>query len=203
MNASYLFARLLKKLRGTALKESRVHPTSKLESGSQMYDSSMDRHSFCGYDCSLLHCDVGAFTSIANRVTIGGVAHPMAFVSTSPAFLSHKDSIKAKFAHHDFLPQERTTIGSDVWIGEGAYIKAGVTLGHGAVVGMGSVVTKDVRPYEVVAGNPAKHIRTRFDEPVVAALLRMAWWDLPDDELRRLAVHFDDPVVMLTREGLL
>jgi len=203
MNTAYLLAKLLKKLRGVAVKASQVHPTSKLESGTQMVESTMGRHSFCGYDCSLLQCDIGAFTSLASRVAIGGIAHPMAFVSTSPAFLSHKDSIKAKFACHDYLPRVRTVIGNDVWIGEGAYIKAGVTIGHGAVVGMGSVVTKNVRPYEVVAGNPARHIKMRFEEKLVTALLQLAWWDLPDEELRRLAVNFNDPVAMLTREGLL
>lgn len=203
MNASYLYSRLLKKLRGAAIHASRIHASSKVESGSSVHGSSMAKHSFCGYDCTIVHCDIGAFTSIASRVTIGGVAHPMEFVSTSPAFLSHKDSIATKFARHHYLPRVRTTVGNDVWIGEGAYIKAGVNIGHGAVVGMGSVVTKDVRPYEVVAGNPARPIRTRFDENVIAALLKLAWWDLPDAELRRLAVAFNDPVALLKQEGLL
>ncbi len=203
MSVSYVFAKLLKKLRGNAIKASSVHPTSKLESGSLMVDSTMGRHSFCGYDCSIVHCDVGSFTSISNRVTIGGVAHPMAFVSTSPAFLSHKDSIKTKFAQHEYLPRLRTVIGHDVWIGEGALIKAGITIGHGAVVGMGSVVTKNVAPYEVVAGNPARRIRMRFDDQVAGALLRLEWWNLPDAELRRMGANFNDPQILLKQEGLL
>lgn len=203
MTPSYLLAKLLKKFRGNAIKDSRVHPTSRIESGSTVYGSTMDKHSFCGYDCSILLCDIGSFCSIASRVAIGGVAHPMEFVSTSPVFLSHKDSVKAKFARHDYLPEVRTTIGNDVWIGEGAYIKAGVRIGHGAVIGMGSVVTRNVPPYAVVAGNPASLIRKRFDDEVIEALLKMAWWDLPEAELRRVARHFDDPVAMLTQEGYL
>lgn len=203
MNAPYLLAKLLKKLRGAAIHTSSIHASSKIESGSSIHDSSMGKHSFCGYDCTIIHADIGAFCSIASRVTMGGIGHPMEFVSTSPAFLSHKDSIAAKFAHHDYLPLVRTQVGNDVWIGEGAYVKAGVTIGHGAVIGMGSVVTKDVRPYEVVAGNPARHLRMRFDDKVITALLRLAWWDLPDGELERLAVRFDDPEAMLQSEGLL
>lgn len=203
VNFKYICAKVLKKMRLSAIRNSSIHPSSKIEAGSAVLDSVFDRHSFCGYDCSILSCDVGAFCSIANKVSVGGVAHPVSFVSTSPVFLSHKDSVKAKFASHDFLPIVRTRIGNDVWIGEGAYIKAGVTIGHGAVVGMGSVVTKDVPPYAIVAGNPAKLIRMRFDESIVEALLEMAWWDVPDDELSRLAVYFDRPKYLLSREGFL
>ena len=88
----------------------------------------------------------------------------MHFVSTSPVFLSHRDSVKAKFSRFDYLDLPRTRIGSDVWIGHGAHVRAGVEIGHGAVVGMGSVVTKDVPPYSVVGGNPARVLRMRLSE---------------------------------------
>ncbi len=203
MSLQLIYAKILKKLRGRAIRNSTIDTSSKVESGSSIYESSIGRHSFCGYDCSVVRCDIGAFCSIGNRVSIGGVAHPAHFVSTSPVFLSHKDSVATKFARHDFLPQLQTRIGNDVWIGEGAYIKAGVQVGHGAIVGMGSVVTRDVAPYAIVAGNPARVIRMRFDEKTIAALLSMDWWDLPDAELRRIAVHFNDPRTMLMHEGLL
>ena len=143
-----------------------MHKTSKVESGTTIINSSMDRHSFCGYDCNINYCDIGAFVSIASRVSIGGSMHPIEFVSTSPVFLSHKDSVKTKFARHDYFNIARTKIGNDVWIGEGVFIKSGVTIGDGAVVGMGSVVTKDVPPYTIFAGNPARLIRKRFTETV-------------------------------------
>lgn len=203
MGIAYFYSKAIKKFRGAAVKESTIHGTSKVESGSTVLGSTLAKHSFCGYDCTVLYCDIGSFCSIASRVSIGGVAHPIEFVSTSPVFLSHKDSVKTKFSHHDFLPVVRTSIGNDVWIGEGAYIKAGVTIGHGAVVGMGSVVTRDVEPYAIVAGNPAKLIRMRFDKRVIEALLKMAWWDMPDTELCRVAKYFDRPEDLLIREGLL
>jgi chloramphenicol O-acetyltransferase type B len=197
----YLYSRLLRKWRGRAIRNSRIDATAVVESGSTIINSSIARHSFCGYDCTLLNVDVGAFCSIAGRVIVGGASHPIHFVSTSPVFLSHRDSVKSKFSKHDYLPQTRSVIGNDVWIGDGALIKAGVVVGDGSVIGMGSVVTQDVPPYAIAAGNPARIIRMRFSEDVIAALLKWQWWLLDDEELRRVAVGFDDPVSLLKREG--
>lgn len=200
---SYLYSKILKKSRGSALVGSNIHETSKVESGGSIVNSTMSRHSFCGYDCSILNCDIGAFCSIASKVSIGGVKHPVEYVSTSPVFLSHKDSVKAKFAKHDYLPVVRTAVGNDVWIGEGVFVKAGVTIGDGSVVGMGAVVTKDVAPYSIVAGNPARFIRFRFEQDIIDALLKMEWWNLSDQELCRLGPFFNDPRAMLRSEGFL
>lgn len=198
-----LYAKALRKLRGTALTDSHVHPTSKIEPGSRLTSSTFDRHSYCGYDCSFVHVDVGSFCSIANGVTIGGAQHPVHFLSTSPTFLSHRDSVKAKFAEHVYNPAFRTTVGNDVWIGERALIKAGVTIGHGAVIGMGAVVTRDIPPYAIVAGNPARLIRMRFSQPVIDGLLKLRWWDFSDDDLRRIGPIAPEPETLLRQEGLL
>lgn len=199
----YIISRLLKKARGNAIAESVIHPTSKVESGSTVIRTTFDRHSFCGYDCTMIDCAVGAFCSIANKVTVGGARHPIEYVSTSPVFLDHRDSVKTKYAHHHYEWRPKTVIGSDVWIGESSLIKGGVKVGHGAVIGMGSVVTKDVPAYGIVAGNPATLIRMRFEPLVIEALLKMQWWTYPDEELVRLAPDFPDPVKMLKQEGLL
>jgi len=121
----------------------------------------------------------------------------MHFVSTSPVFLSHKDSVKAKFARHDYLPAIKTIVGDDVWIGERALIKAGVKIGVGAVIGMGAVVTKDVEAYSIVAGNPARHIRYRFDGVVREGLLKSEWWKASETDLVRWGPFFNDPQVFL------
>jgi acetyltransferase-like isoleucine patch superfamily enzyme len=199
----YILARLQKRSRLSAIRQSRIDPTSVVEPGSQVVEVDMGRHSYCGYDCSIINAEIGAFCSIADQVFIGGSAHPLHYVSTSPVFLSHRDSVKSKFSRHDFLDLPRTRIGNDVWIGQGAKIKAGVTIGHGAAVGMGAVVTKDVRPYAIVAGNPARELSRRFDDPIVDALLRSEWWAFDDQRLRAAAALFTDPKAFLESEGLL
>lgn len=203
VSIGYIFSRLLKKARGNAIADSVVHPTSKVESGSTIIRSRFDRHSFCGYDCTIIDCDVGGFCSIAGGVVIGGSRHPMEYASTSPVFLSHRDSVKTKFSRHPYQWRARTTIGHDVWIGEKVLIKGGVTIGHGAIIGMGSVVTKDVAPYAIVASNPARPIRMRFRPEIIEGLLKMKWWDMSDEELRRIAPLFPDPEQLLRQEGFL
>ena len=82
-------------------------------------------------------------------------------------------------------------IGSDVLVGFEALIMSGVTIGHGAIVAPRSVVVKDVEPYSIVGGNPAKHLKYRFDEPTREALLRIAWWDWPEEKVLRLRHEID------------
>lgn len=199
----FVWAKILRSLRGAAIRTTHLDASSRIHSGSAVRDCTIDRHSFIGYDCTFYNCSVGPFCSIANRVTVGGVAHPAHFVSTSPVFLSHKDSIKTKFAKHSYLPVLHTQIGPDVWIGEGAFIKAGVIVGPGAIIGMGAVVTRDVPPYAIVAGNPAKLIRFRFEDDIVNGLLEMRWWELPDIELKLIGHLMNCPRDLLIERGFL
>lgn len=189
---SLVLFKLLKKLRLRAVKGSQVHASSKLEAGTSFYYSTMARHSFCGYDCDVSHADIGAFVSIANGVVIGGGRHPMEWVGMSPVFYEGRDSVKAKFSAHAREPVERVSIGNDVWIGRSAIVLPGVQIGNGAVVGAGSVVTRSVAPYAIVAGNPARLIRYRFSESIIARLTATAWWTLDEAELRRLGPCFND-----------
>ena len=199
MNLMYLWAKFMKKVRGSAIVDSRIDGSSKVEAGSTIVNSTFDRHSFCGYDCTIINCSVGSFCSIANGVVIGGSRHPMEYASTSPVFLSHKDSVKMKYSRHEYSLKLRTVIESDVWIGEMTLIKAGVKIGVGAVIGMGSIVTRDVEPYSIVAGNPARFIRKRFDDETIGALLELKWWTLPDSQLKEIAPYFNDVPKILAR----
>jgi len=201
MKPGYYFAKLLKKLRGKAIRNSHIDATSKVEAGSEIVDACFDKHSFCGYGCEIINCQIGSFCSIANHVIIGGGMHPMQWVSSSPAFYAGRDSIRAKFSEHQRPAPRRTVIGHDVWIGERALIKQGVNIGTGAVVGMGSVVTRDVEPYAVVAGCPARVIRHRFEPALVRRLLASQWWLLDEGVLRRAAAHATDPEAFLREIG--
>lgn len=189
---AYYLAKLLKKARLAAIKDSDVHPTSKVEPGTAFVRSSMGKHSFCGYDCEISHARIGSYTSIANGVIIGGGRHPMEWVGMSPVFYEGRDSVRKKFSEHARVPPREVVIGHDVWIGRSAIILPGVSIGHGAVVGAGAVVTKAVPPYAIVAGNPARVLRYRFAEDVIARLLAIEWWQMDEAELERLAAHFTD-----------
>lgn len=130
---------------------------------------------------------IGRFCSIADRVEIllGG-NHRTDWVSTYPfAAMTGLFPTAARLEGHHASGGD-VVIGHDVWLGSGAMILSGVSIGHGAVVAARAVVTRDVPPYAIVGGNPAKPIRYRFDGATVAALLEAAWWDLPRDELEPL-----------------
>ena len=199
MTISYLLAKVLKKIRGSAIVNSKIHKTSKVESGSHIVNTVFDRHSFCGYDCEIFNCDIGSFCSIANNVIIGGGMHPIDWVSTSPVFYEGRDSVKAKFSKHKRNSDLKTTIGHDVWIGHGAKIKQGVSIGTGAVVGMGSIVTKDVEPYSIVAGAPAKIIRKRFPEDIIEEFFKIKWWDFSDEQLVKYGKYFNNPLLFISK----
>lgn len=186
-------------MRASAVINSQIHKSSKVESGSHIVNSTFDRHSFCGYNCEIINTDIGSFCSIANNVIIGGGMHPMEWVSTSPVFYEGKDSVKAKFSKHKREPAKRTIVGHDVWIGERSLIKQGVTIGNGSVVGMGSVVTKDVEPYTIVAGCPAKVLRKRFNDKIIEKLLEIKWWEFNDEKLQEYAEYFTNPTVFIEK----
>lgn len=126
---------------------------------------------------------IGRFCSIAPRVTLVLVAdHRSDWVTTFP--FSELWRGAEAFQGHPATKGD-IVIGNDVWIGYGAFILSGVTIGDGAVIGAASVVTGDVAPYSIVAGNPARHVRYRFPEATIAALERIAWWDWSESEIRQ------------------
>ena len=200
MKVSYIYAKLFKKLRGVAFLNSSKHFTSKLESGTSFINSSMGKYSFCGYDCEMLNVNIGNYCSIANNVVIGGAMHPMHWVSMSPVFYAGRDSVKKKFAEYQRDEDKPVNIEHDVWIGQYSMIKQGVSIGTGAVIGMGSIVTKDVPPYEIWAGNPAKFIKKRFDDETIEKLLQSEWWNKPDSEMEKIGKYFNNVPEFLEKE---
>lgn len=194
MDIIYIWSKLFKKLHGKAIINSVIDKSSKIEAGSHIVNSVFGKYSFCGYDCEILNCEVGSFCSIANNVIIGGAMHPIDWVSMSPVFYEGRDSIEKKFSTHKRDIAKTTYIEHDVWIGRNAIIKQGVKIGVGSIIGMGSVVTKDVEPYTIVAGCPAKLIRKRFDSEICSKLLKSKWWEYSDEQLAKYSNLFTTPI---------
>lgn len=123
---------------------------------------------------------IGKFCSIAADVVIyAGAEHRTSWVTTYN-FEKFVDKLHRK---EITTSKGKVTIGNDVWIAHGALILSGVTIGDGAVIGARAVVTKNVKPYEIVGGNPAKHIRFRFNEKQIEKLLKIRWWDWSIDKI--------------------
>ncbi len=104
----------------------------------------------------------------------------MDWITTSPLYGSRK---RTKFTGRHAFSKGDVVIGNDVWIGHGATILSGVTIGHGAVIGACAVVTKDVPPYGIVVGTPARLVRKRFSDENIAILLNLRWWDWPEEKI--------------------
>ncbi|HFQ5370496.1 TPA: CatB-related O-acetyltransferase [Vibrio vulnificus] len=128
---------------------------------------------------------IGSFTAIANNVTIASGNHPIQFISLNGILYDHSFGfIKKNLDIRNVSKNEKVTIGSDVWIGCNVTILPGVNIGDGSVIAAGSVVTKDVLPYSVVAGIPAKHKKYRFDEASRKKLLENKWWEKNDSYIK-------------------
>ena len=184
MGISYYFSKAIKFLHLPAIKNSKIHHTSKVSSATHLVNTTIDRYSFIGSNCTVIESEIGSFCSIADNVIIGGAAHPISWVSTSPVFHNGKNILKKNFSIHPFQTTKKTVVGNDVWIGSNCLIKGGVSIASGSVIGMGSIVTKDVGPYEIWAGNPAKMIKKRFDETTIKNLINIEWWNWNDSDLK-------------------
>lgn len=167
--------------------------SASLNAGAALFGCLVGRWTYFGNHSLAIYSDIGAFCSIAPHVIIGGGRHPTGgYVTTSPLFYSAHNNPWGSFPgaldRDSELP--KTVIGSDVWIGYSAVVLPGVRVGDGAVIGAGAVVTRDVEPYGIVAGVPAKHLRSRFDRADVEWLLANKWWEWPDEQLKRLRPQF-------------
>ena len=140
---------------------------------------------------------IGAFCSIAYNVRIGLGNHPTDWATSHPFAYQKKYGFRDESIPFNANQNLDTIIGNDVWIGANATILAGVKIGDGAIIGAHALVTKDVKPYSVVVGSPARHIKLRFEEKITEQLLELKWWNWDDDKLRKNIDLFNNPEKLL------
>jgi chloramphenicol O-acetyltransferase type B len=201
-----LFDRVSKNENGSVLypnsyldTKSEIGKYSILFRNSKLIESKVGNVSYIQEGSSLYRSEIGNFCSIGANVLIGYPDHPLNLVSTSPLFYDASSPLPISFntINPVSLNDERTIIGSDVWIGSGSFIKAGLKIGTGSVIGAGSIVTKDITPYSINVGNPSRFVRNRFDEDLTANFLESKWWDIDLDILEELAKYFSEPELFL------
>jgi phosphonate metabolism protein (transferase hexapeptide repeat family) len=177
--------------------EPRIDPTARVRNcvlgaytsigpDTSMNESTFGDYSYVVQHCSIVWADIGKFCSIAATTRINPGNHPMwraalhhfTYRSESYGFAVEDD---AEF--FEWRAAHRVVLGNDVWIGHGSTILPGVKIGTGAGIGAGAVVSKDVPPFAIYGGVPAKLIRFRFPEKVQEDLMNLAWWDWPREKL--------------------
>lgn len=143
--------------------------------------------SYVGSDSYVNFADIGKFTCIGPGVQIGLGEHPVTdFVSVHPIFYSKARQVGISFADKNYFEEyNKTEIGNDVWIGAGVIVLGGINIGDGAIIAAGAVVTKNIEPYTIVGGVPAKFIKRRFSEEKITELLKLKWWDKDFEWLRK------------------
>ncbi len=156
-----------------------------------MAEVEMGDYSYVVHDAQIIYATIGKFCSIASHTRVNPGNHPLERVALN--HFTYRASAYGlgpdEAGFFDWRRSHRVTLGHDVWLGHGVIVLPGVTIGTGAAIGAGAVVTKDVPPFAVAVGNPARVLRFRFPEHIRDALLRIAWWHWPRD---KLAAALDD-----------
>ena len=169
-----------------------------------LHDVDIGDYSYIGYRSQLQRTSIGKFCSIASDVKVSFGTHPTHLVSSSPVFYSNDNVLRTQWAPETGLSVHEnpgTLVGNDVWIGMNAIVMGDLALGDGCIVAAGAVVTKDVPPYTIVGGVPAKTIRQRFSTEVINALVTIQWWDWEIDTIRRRANYFSDVTSFIDKFG--
>lgn len=168
---------------GTKLDNCILDSFSRAGKYNHLFHVKLGRHTYTGQDTIIMHTHVGAFTSISWGVTIGASEHDFNRLTSHTFLYNPYDDLNNGIIYYDRF-EKPTKVGNDVWIGANVTILRGVTIGDGAVIGANSMVTKDVPPYAIVVGNPARIIKFRFKEDLILKLLELKWWELEDHVIK-------------------
>ena len=172
--------------------DSELEGHNRLFGPGKLANSQLGLFSYIQSNSIVAYSKIGRYCSIGPYTIIAGGEHPVNFPSTHPVFFSAYTLWPELGMPNDKITEEHKTvnIGHDVWIGAQCYIRDGVTIGTGSVIAAGSVVVDDIAPYSIVAGVPAKVIRLRFSEQLVAKLVSSKWWEKDIVQLKRLSGYF-------------
>ena len=185
---------------------STLAPYVTLYGNAKVIESDISSFTYIQPNSTIFKSTIGKFCSIAEGVKIGLAEHPLFMISTSPVFYDNSQDLPLFLTDRSlkYGSDALTIVGSDVWIGQNTIIKSGVSIGTGAVIGAGSIVTHDVPPYAIHAGNPAKLIRMRFSGEIYNRLVESNWWDLDHNVLAQYSDYFENPdkfLAALVKDG--
>lgn len=154
--------------------------------GVKIKGSKVGAYTYISANTDVENADIGKFCSISDHCRIGMGGHNTNQLSTSPIFTEAHNATKFQWTDKNVnaAPMKKAILGNDVLIGSHVLVLGGVSIGNGAVVAAGAVVTKDVPPYAVVGGVPAKVIKYRFPQEIIEKLQEMQWWEWPEEKLR-------------------
>lgn len=154
--------------------------------GVKIKGSKVGAYTYISVNTDVENAEIGNFCSVSDYCRIGMGGHNTNQISTSPIFTEAHNATKFQWTDKDVnaFPLRKAIIGNDVLIGSHSLVLGGVVIGNGAVVAAGAVVTKDVPPYAVVGGVPAKVIKYRFSQDIIDKLQDLQWWDWPEEKIR-------------------
>ena len=171
--------------------KSEIDKRTRIHRGAKVINSSIGAYSYLSQHSEVVYAQIGKFCSIGHNSKIGLARHTIECISTSPIFTEKYNALGYSLTDGESVcPYKSVLIGNDVWIGANALVVGGVSIGDGAVVGAGAVVTRDVPPYAVVGGVPAKVIRYRFEESMIDVLEKIQWWNFSEERLREQITLF-------------